>query len=127
VISRHKIRKTFEKRTFNMEKEKRLTPRIEFHHDVIINRSREVRKMKNFSTSGAFILTDNPSQFKPGIKISLFMKFPLEQKPMVMHAEITHVEEEGIGVKFVDLLGRNADMVEYNFEVFKGTLPLPGT
>ncbi len=110
-----------------MEKEKRITPRIEFHHDVIINRSRKVRKMKNFSTSGAFILTDNPSQFEQGNKISLFMKFPLEKKPMVMHAEITHIEEEGIGVRFVDLLGRNADAVEYNFEVFKVTLPLPGT
>ncbi len=110
-----------------MEKEKRLTPRIEFHQDVIINRSRKVRKMKNFSKSGAFILTDDPSQFKQGNRISLFMKFPLEEKPTIMHAEVTHLEEKGIGVKFVDLLGRNADAVEYNFEVFKGTLPLPET
>ncbi len=110
-----------------MEKEKRLTPRIEFHQDVIINRSRKVRKMKNFSTSGAFIITDDPPQFKLGTKISLFMKFPLEQKPTIMRAEVTHIEEKGIGVKFVDLLGRNEEAVEYNFEVFKGTLPLPET
>jgi hypothetical protein len=110
-----------------MEDDRRLTPRIEFHHDVIINRSRKVRKMKNFSKSGAFILTDDSSQFKKGNKISLFMKFPLEEKPTIMHAQVTHIDEEGIGVKFVDLLGRNEEAVEYNFEVFKGTLPLPET
>ncbi len=110
-----------------MEDDRRLTPRIEFHHDVIINRSRKVRKMKNFSKSGAFILTDESSQFKMGNKISLFMKFPLEEKPTIMHAQVTHIDEEGIGVKFVDLLGRNEEAVEYNFEVFKVTLPLPET
>jgi hypothetical protein len=110
-----------------MEEDRRTTPRIEFHHDVIINRSRKVRKMKNFSKSGAFILTDDPAEFKKGKKISLFMKFPLEEKPTIMRAEVTHVEEKGIGVKFVELLGRNEEAVEYNFEVFKGTLPLPET
>ena len=110
-----------------MDEDRRSTPRIEFHHDVIINRSRKVRKMKNFSKSGAFILTDDSSEYKMGKRISLFMKFPLEEKPTIMHAEVTHVDEEGIGVKFVDLLGRNEEAVEYNFEVFKGTLPLPET
>jgi hypothetical protein len=110
-----------------MEKNRRLTPRIGFHQDVIIDRSRKVRKMKDFSKSGAFILTDDPSQFKLGNRISLFMKFPLEEKPTIMHAEVTRIEEKGIGVKFIDIVGRNADAVEYNFEVFKGTLPLPET
>lgn len=110
-----------------MEKERRLTPRIDFHHDVIINRSRKLRKIRNFSPGGAFIEMDNPSEFAPGKKMNLFTKFPLETKPIVMHAEVAHVRKQGIGVKFIDLLGRNADIVEYNFEVFKGTLPLPGT
>jgi hypothetical protein len=110
-----------------MEKNRRLTPRIGFHQDVIIDRPRKVRKLKDFSKSGAFILTDDPSQFKLGNRIRLFMKFPLEEKPTIMHAEVTRIEEKGIGVKFIDLVGRNADAVEYNFEVFKGTLPLPET
>ena len=110
-----------------MENERRLTPRIEFHHNVIVNRSRKLRKIINFSTGGAFIRTDNPPEFEAGKKISLFTKFPLETKPTVIHAQVAHVETQGIGVKFVDLMGRNADTVEYNFEVFKGTLPLPGT
>ena len=110
-----------------MEQERRLAPRIDFHHDVIVNRSRKLRQIRNFSIGGAFIRVDNPSEFDPGKKISLFTKFPLETKPTVMHAQITHVEKQGIGVKFVDLMGRNADVLEYNFEVFKGTLPMPGT
>ena len=110
-----------------MDKERRITPRIDFHHDVIINRSRQVRKMRNFSKSGAFIHTENPSQFELGNRISLYMKFPLEEKPTIVHAEIVHIEDEGIGIKFMDLFGRNADAVEYNFEVFKGTIPLPET
>ena len=108
-----------------MEKDRRLNPRIEFHQDVFINRSRKASKMKNFSKSGAFILTDYPSQFKIGKRISLSIKFPLEENLTILHAEVTRIEEKGIGVKFIDLLSRNEEAVEYNFEVFKRTLPLP--
>ena len=110
-----------------MENERRSNPRIDFHNDVIVNRSRKIRQFRNFSIGGAFIQTDNPSEFITGKRISLFTKFPLETKPMVMHAQIAHIGKQGIGVKFVDLMGRNADAVEYNFEVFKVTIPLPGT
>jgi hypothetical protein len=110
-----------------MEKERRRTPRIDFHHEVMVNRSRTLWMIRNFSIGGAFIQTDNASEFDKGRKIILFTKFPLETNPTVMHARIAHIEEYGIGVQFIDLMGRNADVVEYNFEVFKGTLPLPGT
>ena len=110
-----------------MEKERRLNPRIAFHHEIMVNRSRILRMIRNFSIGGAFIQTDNASEFDTGRKIILFTKFPLETNPTVMYARIAHIEEHGIGVQFIDLMGRNADVVEYNFEVFKGTLPLPGT
>jgi hypothetical protein len=127
MIAHWEDEETSRKRICIMEKERRSSPRIDFHHDVIVNRSRKIRQIRNFSLGGAFIQTENPSEFAAGRRISLFLKFPLEAKPMVMHAQIAHIENQGIGVKFVDLMGRNADAVEYNFEVFKVTLPLPGT
>ena len=110
-----------------MEKERRLNPRIEFHHNVTINRSQKLQKIRNFCIGGAFIQTDKVSEFISGRRIILFTKFPLETNPTVMQARVAHVKEHGIGVQFIDLMGRNADVVEYNFAVFKGTLPLPGT
>ena len=110
-----------------MENERRRAPRIDFYHEVRINRSHTLWMIRNFSIGGAFIQTDNPSEFDKERKIILFTKFPLEANPTVIHVRIAHVEEHGIGVQFIDLMGRNADVIEYNFEVFKGTLPLPGT
>ena len=107
-----------------MVTERRLAHRIDFQHEVIINRSNKLKKMLNFSTGGAFIRTEQPSAFKQGGKINLFTRLPLEKKAMVIKAEVAHVTDEGIGVKFLDLYGRDAEAIEHNFEVFKGTIPL---
>jgi len=107
-----------------MVTERRLTHRIDFHHEVIINRSNKLKKILNISTSGAFIRTEDPSEFEPGGKINLFTRLPLEKKAMMIKAEVTHINDEGIGVKFLDLYGRDAEAIEYNFAVFKGTIPL---
>ena len=107
-----------------MVTERRLAHRIDFHHEVIVNRSNKLKKILNFSTGGAFIRIENPSEFERGGIINLFTRLPLEKKAMMIKAEVAHTNEEGIGVKFLDLYGRDAEAIEYNFAVFKGTIPL---
>ncbi len=110
-----------------MEEERRLNPRIDFHHEVAITGTQGSQKIMNFSKGGAFVQTENPSQFEKGAKINLYTKLPHEKKAMLIKAQIAHIASKGIGVKFVDLWGRDAEAIEYNFEVFKNTLPLPAT
>lgn len=110
-----------------MGEEKRLCPRIEFHHLAFINGSKPAGKIVNLSTGGVFIETNNPRQYRSGKQVTLFTKFPLETKPMRIKAKVIHVREEGIGVEFQDLWGRESEAIENTFDVFKNTLPLPGT
>ena len=110
-----------------MFEEKRLTPRIDFHHEVVIKGTKGLKKIKNFSPLGAFIQTENPLQFKPGNIIDLVTRLPLEKKVMLIKAKIMHASSEGIGVQFYDLWGKKAEAVDYTYEVYKGTMPLPGT
>lgn len=81
----------------------------------------------NFSTGGAFIQTDDPSQFEIGARINIFTKLPLETKAALIEAQVVHIASQGIGIKFIDLWGRDAEAITYNFEVFKNTLPLTAT
>ncbi|MBW2066856.1 MAG: PilZ domain-containing protein [Deltaproteobacteria bacterium] len=110
-----------------MTRERRLCPRTEFHHPAIINGTKPASKIMNLSTGGVFIQTSNASRFEEGKQITLFTKFPLETRPIRIKARVVHVGNEGIGVEFQDLWGRESEAVETTFEVFKNTLPLPGT
>jgi c-di-GMP-binding flagellar brake protein YcgR len=107
-----------------MSKERRLTPRIEFHHDILIRGSRDPSKIRNFSTGGAFIQTTRALQFKRGHEIDVVTTLPLERKAISVKARVAHVEKEGIGVEFVDVFGREAAAIDSTFEVFKATVPL---
>lgn len=110
-----------------MNEDKRRVPRIEFHHEVLIKDSKGIKKIKNFSTNGAFIETEDSSEFKRGDTIGIVTKLPLEKKPMLIKAKVVYIASDGIGVEFYDLWGKNAEAVDYTYEVYKGTIPLPGT
>ena len=109
-----------------MEQERREFPRIDFRLKVMINDHQRIGKIMNFSTTGAFIKTPSPLQLRRGDEIGLTMKLPLEKKPTRIKAQVTHTDK-GIGVNFIDLLPQDAADIEYCFDVFKHTLPLPGT
>ena len=109
-----------------MDEEKRITPRIDFDHEVLIKDTKGIKKIKNFSTRGAFIETEDPLQFKRGDRIGIVTRLPLERKAMLIKARVVYISSKGIGVQFYDLWGKEAEAVDYTFEVFKGTIPLPG-
>ncbi len=110
-----------------MNEDKRRTPRIDFHHEVLIKDTKGIKKIKNFSTNGAFIETKDPLQFKRGDKIGIITRLPLEEKAILIRAKVVYISSKGIGVQFYDLWGKKAEAVDYTFEVYKGTIPLPGT
>ncbi|UCF56516.1 MAG: PilZ domain-containing protein [Deltaproteobacteria bacterium] len=110
-----------------MEQERRNVPRIEFRLKVMINFHPRPGKIMNFSTAGAFIQTRNPLEYRPGDEIELATKFPLEKKTSHINAQVAHVKSDGIGVRFRNVRPQDAADIEYCFNVFKNTLPLPGT
>ena len=107
-----------------MSKERRITPRIDFHHDVLIKGSRDPSKIINLSTGGVFIQTARALQFKPGHEIEVVTTLPLERRAISVRARVAHVENDGIGVGFVNIFGREAAAIDSTFEVFKATVPL---
>jgi Tfp pilus assembly protein PilZ len=107
-----------------MAKERRLTPRIEFHHDVLIRGSRDSSKIMNLSTGGVFIQTARALQFERGHEIEVVTTLPLERRAISVKARVAHVKNDGIGVEFVNVFGREAAAIDSTFEVFKATVPL---
>jgi c-di-GMP-binding flagellar brake protein YcgR len=107
-----------------MKEETRLSPRIGFNHKVIVLGFGGSMKIMDFSTGGAFLRTENPSQFEREERIDIFTRLPLEKKAMVIKSRVVHIAKKGVGVKFLNLCGHVAEAIEYNFEVFKNTIPL---
>ena len=108
-------------------KDDRRGPRIDFHLEVTIRGLQGVESIENFSLYGLFVHAENPSRFKTGDEVSLIMKFPTEKKALQVKARVVHVSEKGIGVEFMDLPPSDATTIEYCFNVFKHTVPLPGS
>ena len=110
-----------------MLEEKRISPRIEFHLEVVIKGYHGVKKTSNFSTVGLFIEIENPSRFKQGQILELITRLPEEKKVMKIKARVAHITERGIGVKFMDLSGPDLDAIESTFRIFRATMPLNET
>jgi c-di-GMP-binding flagellar brake protein YcgR len=109
-----------------MSEDKRKKPRIDLYVEVRI-KHQGLHKVKDLSLSGLFIRLQDTSQFKQRDEIELIMKLPGEKDPMRLKARVARVITDGIGVEFVDLLPQEEMALEYCFNVFKHTLPLPGS
>jgi hypothetical protein len=107
--------------------EKRKHPRIDFHLEVMIREHHGLKQIRNFGLGGVFVGTEDPSQFGSGDEVYLVMKFPSETKAMQVKSRIAHTSDKGIGVEFIDVSPKNAMSMEYCFNIFRHTVPLPGT
>jgi hypothetical protein len=107
------------------EKEKRLSPRIEFHLDVVVRGLKGIKQVTDFSVGGFFIRNEQSSSFKRGDTIELVTRLPLEKRVMLIRGQVAHVTGKGMGVQFLDVHGPCAQAIQSNFDVFRATIPLP--
>ncbi len=109
-----------------MSKEKRKEPRIDLLVQVKI-KHQGLHKVKDLSLSGLFILTPNTSQFETGEEIEVVMQLSGEDKPTHLDARVRRVATDGIGVEFVRIQPKEQVALEYCFDIFKHTVPLPNS
>jgi Tfp pilus assembly protein PilZ len=106
-------------------RDKRKSPRIDFHLSVNVKGKKEIQKVTNFGLYGVFLETPRSFDARPGDEISLLMKLPHEEKTLELKGRIVHVAEKGVGVAFPDVPPHTAMCMEACFNIFKATLPLP--
>ena len=104
-----------------MQEDQRDAPRTAFRLEVEVWGRSGPHKITDFSTTGAFIRTEGPSQFRPDDQIDLVLKFPTEEEAMLLKAQVSRVTEEGIGVKFMNLTPDYAKVIEACYEAFRDT------
>jgi c-di-GMP-binding flagellar brake protein YcgR len=109
-----------------MSKEKRKGPRIDLFVQVRI-KHQGLHKVKDLSLSGLFIQTPNSSQFETGDEVEVVMQLPGEEKPIYLDARVRRVATDGIGVEFVRVPPKEQAALEYCFDIFKHTVPLPNS
>ena len=102
-----------------MKDERRRAPRTTFRLEVEVWGRQGPHKIEDLSTSGVFIHTESPSQYKPGNEIDLVLKFPTQGEAMLIKAQVSRITEEGIGVKFIDLTPYYAGIIEKCYDALR--------
>ena len=104
--------------------ERRRHPRLEFRCTALFGHLKEVLNVTDLSLSGLFVEVANKKGLEPGRLVSLAIKFPTEEKAILLKAKVVNVNKRGVGCSFVDLTPKNAASIRNCFETFKDTLPL---
>lgn len=104
-------------------KEERKAPRVDFHLELEIWGHRGPNKIMDLSTSGLFIQTENPFQYKTGDEIDLVLKFPTEEEAMLLKAQVVRITIIGIGARFINITPHSAQIIETCYNAFKDTVP----
>lgn len=110
-----------------MTSDSRKTPRIDFRLPVMIKGYKGTKKVMDFSLTGLFIQVEDPSLFREEDIVRIILKLPHEERPMEIKAKVVRVAGNGIGVEFMDLSREQTKALENCFDVFRHTIPLPGT
>ena len=108
-----------------MGKEKRRVPRIDVYFPLTVKRHDGARKIRDLSLTGLFIEVEDTSSFQERDEVDLVIEIPYEENAMEVRARIVRVIRDGMGVEFVDILPQNAHVLEYWFNVYRHTVPIP--
>lgn len=107
-----------------VKNERRQYPRLEFRCTALFSHLRDVLKVTDLSLNGLFVEVRDKTGLDPGRVVSLAIKFPTEEKAVLLKAKIAYVNKRGVGCHFVDLVPKNAAAIKNCFETFRDTLPL---
>ncbi len=106
-----------------MTQEERKAARVDFRLELEIWGHRGPNIVMDLSTSGFFIQTENPSQYKTGDEIDLVLKFPTEEEAMLLKAQVARITSSGIGAKFINITPHYAKIIEDCYNAFQDTVP----
>lgn len=104
--------------------ERRQHPRLEFRCTALFGHMKEVLNVTDLSLNGIFVEVADKTGLDPGRQVSLAIKFPTEEKAVLLQAKIANVNQRGVGCHFVDLVPKTALAIKHCFETFRDTLPL---
>jgi hypothetical protein len=107
-----------------VSQERRQHPRLEFRCTALFGHLKEVVNVTDLSLSGLFVEVKDKTGLDPGRKVSLAIKFPTEEKAILLEAKIANVNKRGVGCQFVNLSPKKIDAIKNCFETFRDTLPI---
>lgn len=104
--------------------ERRQHPRLEFRCTALFGHLKDVLIVTDLSYTGVFVEVADKTDLEPGRVVSLAIKFPTEEKAVLLKARIANVNKRGVGCQFIDLSPKNLETIKNCFETFRDTLPL---
>jgi hypothetical protein len=104
--------------------ERRQHPRLEFRCTALFGHLKDVLNVTDLSLSGLFVEVRDKIGLEPGKVVSLAIKFPTEDKAILLRAKVVNINQRGVGCHFVDLSPTAIDAIKNCFETFRDTLPL---
>jgi NOL1/NOP2/fmu family ribosome biogenesis protein len=107
-----------------VSKERRRHPRLEFRCTALFGHLKQVLDVTDLSLNGLFIEVADKKGLEPGKIVSLAIKFPTEEKAILLKAKIVNVNKRGVGCTFIDLTRKSAETIRNCFDTFRDTLPL---
>lgn len=104
--------------------ERRQYPRLEFRCTALFGHRKEVLYVTDLSLGGLFVEVADKAGLEPGRVVSLALKFPTEEKALLIKARVANVNKRGVGCRFEDLSEKHFDAIKNCFETFRDTLPI---
>ena len=108
-------------------KEKRRVPRIDLYLPLTVKRRKGARKIRDLSLTGLFIELNDTSSFQVRDEVDLVIDIPYESSAMEVRARVVRVTGDGMGVDFMNMPAQTAHILEYWFNVYRHTVPIPGS
>ncbi len=108
----------------DVSENQRRYPRLEFHCPARIQGVEGVFRVTDISMGGLFLEYKNPASFEVGQILQLVIKVPTEYDQVRLRVRVANLRKRGVGLRFVDLTGRNQEVIRFCFETFKDTVPI---
>lgn len=104
-----------------MTNERREAPRATSRLEVEVWSFSGPNEITDFSTTGAFVRTEGPSQFKPDDEVDLVLTFPTEEEATLLKGHIKRVTGSGVGIKFARLTQDHIRAIKNCYDALRRT------
>ena len=108
----------------DVSNDRRQHPRLEFRCTALLGHLKEVLSVTDLSLNGLFVEVSDKTGLEPDRIVSIALKFPTEEKAILLKAKVVNVNKRGVGCHFLDLTPKNFEAIKNCFETFRDTLPI---